>query len=75
MKDFLLRDIEVGDFVITTSPGYKSFMVGRIKSFTEKRVYVQFKNNYGKIDDILRDPRDLVKVDGPELTKYFLVKD
>jgi hypothetical protein len=49
MKDFLNRDVEVGDSVIIMAPGYRSLVLGRIVALTPKNVRVGYMNtwNYG----------------------------
>lgn len=75
MKDFLLRNLEVNDSVVMMMPRYRTLVVGRILHFSKKMVRVRYKNLYGSFDEISRKPADLVKVDGPELTNYLLLKE
>lgn len=77
MKDFLGRNLEIGDSVIVIAPNYRHFVLARIIKFTPNRVRVSFMNtwNYGGdgyYTEILQDPSQLTKVDGPDLTMYLL---
>ena len=76
MKDFLNRELEIGDSVITIAPGYRSFVLARVIKFTPKQVRVAFMNtwNYpdGYYTELLQHPTQLTKVDGPDLTMYLL---
>ena len=75
-EDFLKRPLAVGDSVIFITKGYRDYTLGRIDSFTPKKVrvitgYCKFHNTP---EFILQDPEQLVKVDGPDLTMYLLKK-
>ena len=76
MIDFLKRKLEVGDSVIFITPGYRSFTLGRIDSFTKQKVRILTGELSwrGTPEILLQDPHQLVKVDGPELTMYLLKK-
>lgn len=79
MKDFLGRELEIGDSVIVIQPGYRDFVLARVIQFTPKQVRVSFMNtwNYGAsgyYTELLQPPSQLTKVDGPDLTMYLLKK-
>ena len=79
-KDFLGRELAIDDSVIIIAPNYRHFVLARVIGFTPKQVRVAFYNtwNYGKegrYTELLQSPVQLTKVDGPELTEYFLKKD
>lgn len=71
MKDFLKRDLTVGDSVIIVTPSYRSFTLARVHSFTATKVRVEYGEYNRKL---LQDPVQLCKVDGPDLTMYLLKK-
>lgn len=75
MKDFLLRELEVNDSVVMIVPNYRNMVLGRIISISAKTVRVQYQNNYEKLAEVSRYPGDVVKVDGPDLTRYLLIKE
>lgn len=74
MKDFLKRTLEVGDSVVFITPNYRDFTLGRIHSFTPKKVRVikGHCKHTGAPEITVQDSVNLVKVDGPELTMYLL---
>jgi hypothetical protein len=77
MKDFLDRELAIGDSVIVVAPGYRHLVLARVISFTPKQVRVGFMNtwNYGDggcYTDVLQPGHQLTRVDGPELTAYLL---
>ena len=79
IKDFLGRELEIGDSVIVIAPGYRNFVLARVIHFTPMQVRVSFMNtwNYsgeGYYTELLQSGCQLTKVDGPELTLYLLRK-
>lgn len=74
MEDFLKRPLAVGDSVVFITPSYRSFTLGRIESFTAKKVRVLTGSRSwdNKPQTLLQDSDQLVKVDGPDLTMYML---
>lgn len=79
MKDFLGRDLEIGDSVIVIAPGYRHFVLARVIAFTPKQVRVSFMNTWnfgaeGHYTELLQSGSQLTKVDGPDLTMYLLKK-
>ena len=79
MKDFLGRDLELGDSVIVIAPNYRHFVLARVIQFTPKQVRVSFMNTWnfgseGYYTELLQSPKQLTKVDGPDLTMYLLKK-
>lgn len=79
MQDFLKREIAINDSVITIIPGYRNLVLGRVIRISPKTVRVQYSVPFGyrkgEVKEVSRDPADVVKVDGPELTMYLLTKD
>lgn len=76
MKDFLGRELNVGDHVIHMHPlGFKRFKLGKIDRFTEKGndAYVLWGKN--GVNEKRQHGNQLVKVEGPDLTWFFLNQD
>lgn len=50
MQDFLGRDLEIGDAVVTTPKNYRGLVKATIVAFTPQQVRVKYINtwNYGK---------------------------
>jgi hypothetical protein len=78
-RDYLGRLIEVGDSVIFVIPGGRELQLGRVSKLTNKNVRVVFRidNGYykGQEHSAVRPPKDVVKVDGPDLTLFLLKRD
>jgi hypothetical protein len=77
MKDFLGRELAIGDSVIVIAPNYRHFVLARVIQFTPKQIRVSFMNtwNYGPeghYTELLQSPSQLTKVDGPDLTMHLL---
>jgi hypothetical protein len=67
MKDFLDKELNIGDEVIVVAPSYRQLIRAKIIAFTPKQVRVSFQNtwNYndpGKYTEFLQPPDQLVKV-------------
>jgi len=79
MKDFLGRNLELGDSVIIIAPKYRHFVLAKVIKFTTSQVRVAFMNTWnfpggGYYTELLQSPSQLYRVDGPELTAYLLKK-
>lgn len=70
MKDFLLRELSIGDYVIIMKQFERGFKLAKIIKFTTKKVRVSWGD--GKYCELLQDPSQLVKVDGTDLTWFLL---
>lgn len=62
------------------APGYRSFALARVIGFTPKKVRVTYRNtwNYsgvGEKGELLQGGSQLVRVDGPELTRFLLASE
>lgn len=67
MKDFLGREIEIGDTVVLTAPKYRMFTKAKVIKLTPQKVRVEYINtwNYGKPgrrQEYLSEPDFLVVV-------------
>lgn len=71
-KDILERELNVGDIVVFNPPRYKGIIFGKVIKFTTKGIRVQYSTNYGSINNTALAGKDVVKVEGPELTVYLL---
>ena len=74
MKDFLGRELALGDSVIIIAPNYRHFVLARVIKFTPKQVRVAYNNDWNGYGycELLQSPSQLTKVDGPDLTMYLL---
>ena len=70
MKDFLGRDLAVGDFVIFMEKGYRNLKLAQIERLTPTTVMI----SWGQKDweKLRQTPTQLVKVEGPDLTFFLL---
>ena len=78
-KVYLGRQLEVGDSVIFVIPNGRELQLGRVTKLTNKNVRVAYrvdKGYYkGQESSAVRPPKDVVKVDGPDLTMFLLKRD
>ena len=72
MKDFLKRDLALDDHVIFKSPYSTSLKLGKIVKFTPKQIRVEYPGWRGEITSSVRYPKEVVKVEGPDLTFFLL---
>ena len=72
-KDFLGKDLAVGDFVIFIRQGYRSFRLANVIGLTPKKVRVKWGDSDWAV--LLQEPKSLVKVEGPDLTMFLLQQD
>lgn len=70
-KDYLLRPLEIGDFVIYMRQGYRQMNLAKIYAFTPSgKVRISWGDS--KWQTLLQDGEQLVKVEGPDLTAFLL---
>ena len=69
-RDFLGRELNLGDYVIFMKQHYREFGMGKIIKFTPQKVRVK----YGNFDwmEILQTAEQLCKVEGEEVFAYAL---
>lgn len=69
-RDFLGRELAVGDYVMFMKQHYREFGMGKIIKFTPQKVRVK----YGNFDwmEILQTAEQLCKVEGEEVFAYAL---
>ena len=60
MKDFLGKELELGDMVVVTEPNYRNFVKAKIIAFTPKKVRVEYTLYDGRSYEYLSDPDFLV---------------
>ena len=73
-KDFLGRNLEVGNFVVFMRQHYRELKLGKIKMFTKTgKPRICWQTKYGECE-LLQDGSQLVKVEGPELTAILLTR-
>ena len=71
MKDFLGKEINIGDQVVLTAPRYRHFVKATVIAFTPKQVRVEFLNtwNYGppgRLQEYLGSPDFLIVINNDE---------
>ena len=71
MKDFLDQDLKIGDNVIMITPNYRDLKLAQVVKFTAKNVRVAYNDQYGS-GEMLQHSSQLVRVQGPLVTKYLL---
>jgi len=62
MKDFLGKDLQIGDAVVVAVPSYREFTLEKIVAFTPKKVRVVYESKRDGKQDLVQDPYQLVKV-------------
>lgn len=73
-KDFLGRELEVGDFVVFMRQGYRELKLAKIKSFTKTgKPRLCWQTKWGE-SNLLQDGNQVVKVEGPDLTAFLLTR-
>lgn len=70
-KDYLLRPLEVGDFVVFMRQHYREMNLAKIYAFTPSG---KVRIRWGDKDwqTLLQTGNQLVKVEGPDLTAFLL---
>lgn len=65
MKDYLGKDLAVGDMVVFITPGYRDYSKGIIVRFTNCFAFVQdVKNMTSKYSQIKQTGEQLIKIEG-----------
>lgn len=73
-RDFLGRELEVGDFVVFMRQGYRELKLAKIKAFTKTgKPRLCWQTKHGELE-LLQDGTQVVKVEGPELTAILLMR-
>jgi hypothetical protein len=70
MRDFLGRELQVGDYVIYQKQSYRGYNLAKVIKFTPQKVRVKYGDS--KYCELLQAPEQLVKVEGEEVTMYYL---
>ena len=57
MKDFLGKQLDVGDDVVLTAPQYRHLVKAKVVAFTPKKVRVEYTNtwNFSAADAVLQE--------------------
>ena len=83
-KDFLKRDISVGDYVVFPGPYNSGMKLGQVVKYSKQSIRVQWTRKYYNAnlktnrvvhEETYRNPKECVRVDGPDLTMYLLSGD
>ena len=76
-KDFLKREINVDDYVICLMPYCRQLGLAKIVKITPKQLRVRFANRIdwrGNPEERVVYPEETVRVEGEDLSFYFLSK-
>jgi hypothetical protein len=66
MKDFLGKDLAVGDYVVMMLPRYREYCLAKVIAFTAKKIRVEYTNpsyRHRGLESMLQEEHQLVKVD------------
>ena len=74
MKDFLMRELALDDYVIFKSPYGANLKLGKIIKFTPRQIRVEYPGWRGEMTSSVRYSKEVVKVEGPDLTFFLLSK-
>lgn len=72
-KDFLGRELAIGDFVVFIVPNYRQLRLANVVDFTKTKTRIRWGNR--PWDNMLQNSQALVKVEGPDLTMFLLQQD
>jgi hypothetical protein len=70
MRDFLGRELQLDDYVIFQRQSYRGYKLGKVIKFTPQKVRVKYGES--KYLELLQAPEQLIKVEGEEVTMYYL---
>ena len=79
-KDFLKRDLAIGDYVVFPAPYGNGMKLGKVIRFTPKQIRVEWTyklrgSSMVRSNDAARYSDQCVKVEGADLTMYLLSGD
>jgi len=74
MKDFAGQQLAVGDYVAFMRPHYRELCLGKITSFTPKKIHVAYKRwkTSTNFEDFLSDPSNLVRLEPSDALMLIL---
>ncbi len=72
MKDFLGRELAIGDNAIITVADRNPYRIGTIITITEKMVRIKWGDN--KSQNKYEYPHNVIKIDEKDTTWYYLNK-
>ena len=76
MKDFLNRDLALDDYVVFPGPYNGGMQLGKIIKFTPKNVKIEHPGGWrDAMTTTLRASNQCVRVEGADLTWFFLSKE
>lgn len=77
-KDYLGRPLAVDDYVVFVIPEGRQLQHGRITKLTNKNVRIAYTSPHSWQKNteltVVRPPKDVVRIEGPDLTMYLLRK-
>ena len=74
-KDFLKRDLEIGDYIVFPAPYGGGMKLGKVVKFTPKQVRIEWTYKWRdqvRTESTPRYSNQCVRVEGPDLTMYLL---
>lgn len=83
-KDFLKRDISIGDHVVFPGPYNSGMKLGQVVKYSKQSIRVQWSRKYYSQmhkttrvahEETYRNPTECVRVEGADLTMYLLTGD
>jgi hypothetical protein len=77
-RDFLNRELAVGDYVVFPGPYASGMKLGKVVKFTPQQIRVEWTYKWkGQVHsrDTIRHSSQCVRVEGPDLTMYLLSGD
>jgi len=75
MKDFLLRDLSLDDYVVFPSPRGGGMKLGKVVKFTPQQIRVEYPGWRNELTSTTRYSKECVRVEGPDLTFFLLSKE
>lgn len=75
MKDFLGRDLKVGDKVVFVQLGYRNLLKGKIKSMTAKTILISHKETNACSTETKQTASQVVKIMPPVLNHLEMIAD
>lgn len=62
MKDFLDRELSIGDDVVTTPKNYRGLVRAKVIAFTPQKVRVVYRHHRGHDEEFITYPTAVIKI-------------
>ena len=63
MKDFIGKELQVGDTVAFPQPKYRNLRRGTVTKITPCKIKLEYKNHYGSIMTHTAESSDVIRLD------------